>query len=145
MEILFDYTYALIMTTEPLISEGNGGIWQIIAGGYSRFTVEGGIHRLELASYAEAQINSGRIDILRSTQNAVYTKHIEIICRDWNYNAITKILSGTWGDYSVFNIQLIDVAGTSPTFDNIKFTIIPEPATLLLIGVGGLFLRYRRK
>jgi hypothetical protein len=144
---LLYYSTATINNTSPLTTEGNGGIWQILAGGYSNITIEGGaIHRLDLASdYAQAQISSGQIILLGSTQNATYTKHIEIICRDYNYNTTSKILNGTWADNSLFNIQLVNVSGYSPTIDNIKFTIVPEPASMLLLGLGGLFLRQRRK
>jgi hypothetical protein len=51
------------------------------------------------------------------------------------------MLSGLWGNDSLFNIQLVNVSGYSPTIDNIKFTIIPEPATMLLLAVGGLLLK----
>jgi hypothetical protein len=143
---LLYYSSARIDDTSPLISEGNGGIWQIMMGGYSEITIkDGAIHRLSIGSYATAQINGGWIEQIYSSQNAIYEKHIEIICRDWEYSTASKILTGTWEDYSAFNIQLIDVSGTSPTIDNIKFTIVPEPASMLLIGLGGFFLRQRRK
>jgi hypothetical protein len=127
------------------LKEYEGGVWQIIMGGYTNIVIEGGeIHHLDLLSYAKAQLCGGRIDILSSTQNATYTKHIEIICRDWDYSTTTKILTGTWEDYSAFSIHLENASGYSTTFDNIKFTIIPEPATMLLIGLGGLLLRRKR-
>lgn len=142
---LFYYSTATINSTSHLISEGNGGIWQLIVADYSKATIkDGGIHRLDLGAYAIAQISGGWIDILSSTQNATYTKHIEIICRDWDYSTTTKILTGTWEDYSAFSIHLENASGYSTTYDNIKFTIIPEPATMLLIGLGVLFLRRKR-
>ena len=53
-----------------------------------------------------------------------------------------SILTGTWFDDSTFSIYLDDVDGYDPVFENIFFT--PEPATLLLITVGGLLLRRRK-
>ena len=37
--------------------------------------------------------------------------HIEIICRDWDWDSSTNILTGTWADYSTFDIQLVNVSG----------------------------------
>ena len=56
------------------------------------------------------------------------------------------MLKGTWGDDSLFNIQLIDRTqyGYSPAIDNIKFTIIPEPMSMGLLALGGLLIRRRK-
>jgi hypothetical protein len=115
----------------------------MLAGGYSKITIEDGtIHRLDLGTYAQVQISNGQIDLLGSSQNATYTKHIEMICKaGYVYNSTTGYLTGLWDDGSAFNIKLINVSGYSSTIDNIKFTIIPEPATLLLLGLGGLLIR----
>ena len=52
------------------------------------------------------------------------------------------MLTGKWLDGLDFSIQLIDVAGYTPTINNITF--IPEPASLVLIGLGGLLIRRRK-
>ncbi|HML76012.1 MAG TPA: PEP-CTERM sorting domain-containing protein, partial [Anaerohalosphaeraceae bacterium] len=67
-----------------------------------------------------------------------------IICKDYSFNSMTSKLTGTWTDNTTFNIQLVNQTGYSPAIDNIKFTIIPEPATLLLLGLGGVLLRRRQ-
>ena len=99
------------------------------------------------ASFGTTTLSGGRIDRLRSYQQATLAdKHIEIICKEWDYNTITKMLTGIWGDDSSFAIQLVDVQGYTPTIDNINFVIIPEPASLLFLAAGGgiLLRRYRR-
>ena len=61
------------------------------------------------------------------------------------FNSTTRLLTGLWGNGDPFSIYLSAVPnsdyGYSPAIDNIKFTIIPEPASLILLAVGGLLLR----
>jgi hypothetical protein len=79
--------------------------------------------------------------LMGDPSNPIPQTHIEFFCRDWLYNPANKRLTGTWGDFSKFNIKLVDYQGYSPTIDNIKFTIIPEPMTLMLLALGGILIR----
>jgi hypothetical protein len=74
--------------------------------------------------------------------NPIFNKHIEMYTSQHDYNSVTKKLTGLWWDKSAFSIQLYDIAGYDKTIDNIKF-IVPEPATVLLVGLGGVLLRRR--
>ena len=67
------------------------------------------------------------------TGESIYNRHIEMLVKEYTFNTQTKMLKGTWGDDSLFSIQLIDRTqyGYSPAIDNIKFTIIPEPMSLI--------------
>ncbi len=117
----------------------------------------GQIHILDMADSATAVLRGGRIDNIDSWQSVlivgkdpitgefILSRHIEMIVKDYTYNTQTKILKGTWGDDSLFSIQLIDRTqyGYSPAIDNIKFTIIPEPISLALLALGGLLIRRR--
>ena len=54
-----------------------------------------------------------------------------------------NLLTGLWPDGSAFSIQLHDGTGVfHPAISNIEF--VPEPATVLLFGLGGLILRKRK-
>ena len=149
---VFYWSSATIQGTDPLIDENNGGIWLLGMAGDSNLDFSGGeIHRFDISSDARAVFSGGRIDEIRSTQTAwkwagdplqwVPDPHIEIVCRDHDWDEATNTLTGTWFDYSTFDIQLVDVENYDPVIENIFFT--PEPATLLLISLGGLFLRHR--
>ena len=124
-------------------------------GGYTQLDFSGGeLHQFDIHSAGRVVFSGGRIDEIRSYQHVedipvgdppvlVPDPHIEIFCRNDHYwDDTTNILTGTWFDDSTFNIQLVDADGYSPTIENIFFT--PEPATLLLITVGGLLLRRRK-
>ena len=159
---LWDESSARIEDTDPLISEGNGGIWDITQGGDSTLEILGGeIHELSIGSDAYVTISGGRIDEINSRQ-FVGTRwiegtddpplyepdtHITFICDVDSVDVTNNLLTGNWLDGSDFSIQLVDRVRPdgvpfTPVIDNIEF--IPEPATLLLVGVGGLLLRKRK-
>ena len=147
---LDEHSEAIIEGTLPL-EEFVGGIWELNTGGYSSLNFSGGdLRELVTHSYATATLSGGRIDYLRSSQGVGYP-YIDLYCRTWDYNSTTKMLTGIWntdndedGLWDAFNIQLIDIQGYIPTFKNINFIVIPEPATLTLVGLGGLLLRHKR-
>jgi hypothetical protein len=140
---LWESSHAVIQNTSPLV-EGYGGIWQITAGGYSNLSISGGeIHRLTIGTYATAQISGGQIDQIRSAYFGPDASRIILTCNPGyllSYtNGVVTGISGTWRDGSDFNIQLVNPAGSSTVFSNM--TIIPEPATMLLLAVGGVLIR----
>ena len=106
---------------------------------------------LTLYENSHATFEGGRIDYIRSYQRPLsgdwppsyWDKHIEIICKDWSWNELNNLLTGTWADDTAFSIQLVDQTGYYPAITNIEFTIIPEPATLILLALGYAFIRKR--
>jgi hypothetical protein len=151
---LTGWSYGKIVNTSTYNEYPTGGIWDLTLGGYSRLDFyNGDVFGLSLTTYSTAALYGGKFQEIRSSQVAwkyagdppvqVPNPHIEIVCRDWLYNAANKRLTGTWGDLSTFNIKLLDVQGYSPTIDNIQFTIIPEPMSLLFLALGGIMIRRR--
>jgi len=143
---------ATIQGTSPL-DEFLGGAWYILCAYHSHLDVTGGeIYEIDFANGGTATLSGGSIVQIHSYQLTwdpkslvyVYNPHIEIICRDYSWSAPTNILTGTWQDYTTFNIHLYDHAPYDPVIDNIKFTIVPEPFSLLLLSAGGTILARRR-
>ncbi|MBN2063723.1 MAG: PEP-CTERM sorting domain-containing protein, partial [Sedimentisphaerales bacterium] len=75
--------------------------------------------------------------------------HITIVCqKGWTLayqNNIPKILYGNWLNGTSFEINFINQTkyGYNPVLDNIR--IIPEPASMLLLGLGGVLIKKRRR
>jgi hypothetical protein len=148
-------SYAKIESTTPLgayfgAGQWEGGIWVISAGGSAtRLEILGGeIGKMDMSSGAHADLYGGKILSLYSYQQAptASDKHIDIFCKSYGYNSTSGMLTGMWGDDSAFSIQLVNVSGYTPAIDNINFTIVPEPLSLMLLGLGGLAARrYARR
>jgi hypothetical protein len=153
-----DYSVVDIQNTAPL-EVLTGGIWEVNLTDQSRLNMGGGgIAWLGMKGNSTSIIHGGQINNIESWQSVfivgkdpitgefILGRHIEMFVKDYTYNTLTKMLKGTWGDDSLFRIQLIDRTqyGYSPAIDNIKFTIIPEPMSMLLFAAGGLLV-WRRK
>lgn len=142
---LFSSSYAEILGSSPF-QIGVGGIERLSAFDSSSFLVAGGhVHEIIATANATGTLAGGIIDRIRTTQ-VVPDPHIEMFVRDYDFNVSTNILTGTWEDFSTFSIFL-DNQGVpyDPVIENIKFTIVPEPMTLSVMGLGGFLVRRRRR
>jgi hypothetical protein len=156
--VFSDYSSATILTTTHQVfsPEGwwiTGGIAGIDLYSHSTAAVSGGeIRAIAVNDNAHLVLSAGKIDQLFGQSTLPVPaipedKYIQVVCKSWNYNSGTKMLSGVWRDNATFSIQLVD---TSPwpsgfTFDSINFTIVPEPLTLGLLAMGGLLARRLRR
>ncbi len=148
----FNYATINIIDTAPL-QANIGGIEAITLNDNTTLSVLGGyIDRLYLEEYSKATLSGGSINKIFSYQDAyspnqVYQPHIEIICREYD-DSVANLITGIWdvdndgdGSYDTFSIELKNQTGYDPVIDNIKFTIVPEPCSLVLLGLGGLLIR----
>jgi hypothetical protein len=164
---LLDSSTATIENTNPIIGEEDGGIWEVFVSSASTLDFNGGeinsiealwdgtvnmtggiLTSLEMHSESQAHLEGGIIESMASDQTLVgglpwEEALIHIFCLDYLYDSPSNLLTGHWGDNSAFSINLIDI-GTVQTYDYIEFHIVPEPATLFLVGLGGLAFRKRR-
>ena len=123
-----------------------GGILYIALYDNSRLDYYGGAtFALTVRNDATVYLYGGRIDAIRSLQSSSSIKHITMVCDvdSVYYDQATRLLTGNWLDGSSFSITLVNVAPFDSTYSNIRF--IPEPATMLLLGLGGLLLRRKNK
>jgi hypothetical protein len=124
-------------TAKPL-GTGTGGITDLVLKNYSHLGYYGGeTEELTIRNNSTAYLYGGRIDGITSMQYAD-VEHIVIDCRkgwSWLYTGakITGI-TGLWKDGSAFSIDFIDHPDFDPTWMNVD--VIPEPATLLMLGFG---------
>ena len=140
----YDYSYIQVENTSPL-QMYEGGIGFLNLNDKSSLIYSGGqTGELNLYDDATAVLQGGSILYIGSFQNVSGAAHIEIICRDYNHNKTTNLLTGTWVHGTEFSIQLVDIPDFTPTIDNIAFTIIPEPASLALFGLGGMLLMKKK-
>jgi len=143
-----DSSYIEIQNTSPLI-DNTGGIYTLSLNDNGTVHSFGGeIGNFDIYDNSSAVFQGGRVDYINSHQyilqpNQEVLRHIEIVCDTHVFDDSTNYLSGTWMDGSSFGIQLVDQDDYDRVIDNIFFT--PEPATLLLLGLGGLALRKRRR
>ena len=130
-----------------------GGVENVILNGNSSLEFQGGeMITLDMRYEAHALLRGGQIDFINSYQRprnpidppgTAWDKHIEMIVKEYEHSRSTNMLTGLWEDDTVFSIQLVDQDGFHPAISNIEFTIVPEPATLFMLGLGGVFLRKR--
>jgi hypothetical protein len=139
-----DNSILYISNTSSPVIDGESGIVNLDMGESSGLYFSGGcVYQLSIGGSATAILTGGDIsEIWGYYFLPADDSHITIYCQnDWTYEG--GYLSGLWLDGTSFNMKLVTASGFSDLFSNM--TIIPEPVSIFLLGLGGLFLRQRRK
>jgi hypothetical protein len=133
-------------TSTPLSMDG-GGVYDILLGNNAHLLyLDGATEFIGIGGNATAVLMGGSINLIRSGQYTITTgtgPHIDLFCQPgWSWILDNPMLGiqGEWMDGSPFRIQFINDATYDPVWTNIN-VIIPEPATLMLFGIGGILFR----
>lgn len=142
---MWDSSFSSVQSTSAL-GEGTGGLWEINLFNNSQLDFSGGeLRSLDIFNDATAIFSGGSIVLIESNQYATSGPHITVVYSgDLPTVDASNVLTGLWGSGDPFSIYLSDVSGYSPAIDNIQFQLIPEPATLAMLGFGGLLIRRKK-
>ena len=139
---LLGWSTGVIEDTDTLVGPYEGGIWELDTGSYAELTINGG-EFYEVGAHGESLIYLHGGDIFGGLTVYNSTAWVHIYGYGFNNDPFGgSPLTGFWADDTAFSINLVDDG--IPTYDQIVFHIVPEPATLLMLGLGGLVLRKRR-
>ncbi len=153
---LFDNSHLEIISTKTPLSdyyEGGGGIYYITPSDNSTVTFSGGIaNYIYVLKDAAAIINGGQVNLIRSIQKPTAGETITIECREgwsWLYDNEGEIngIAGQWYKYGndEFSIKFLNdtiVYSFPDTWTHVK-VVTPEPATIVLLTLGGVIMKRR--
>jgi hypothetical protein len=138
-----DVDALILYGKEGNISGGNISAYNLKASLHTIVQITGGVLNFNIFDiYGELTISGGLLhvnDALINDRDAT----VNVYGYGFNYNPTggtygDGILTGYLLDNNFFSIDQL----SEPEFQ--RFNLIPEPATLLLLGLGGLFLRKRK-
>ena len=146
-----------VWSTSTPLGTGVGGIMDLMLTNTSRLDYYGGeTQELTVKRDAIAHLYGGHIDFISSAQYVTWVngeptgQHIFIYARDgweWKYeNGVIRGVTGLWLDSGApFDIRFTTLfePDCDPVWANVK--VVPEPATLLLMALGGSFLLRRKR
>jgi hypothetical protein len=135
-------------TSTPLVM-GQSGVYDILLGENARLIyLDGVTDFIGIGGNAAAVLKGGSINLIRSGQYTITTgagPHIDLYCQpgwSWLDGDPMKGIQGNWINGSPFEIEFSNDPTYDPVYTNINI-IIPEPATLILAGLGSLLIRRR--
>jgi len=135
-------------TSTPLVM-GQSGVYDILLFDGHLLYLDGVTELIRIAgNNATAVLKGGSINLINSMQFTEKTNsapHIDLYCQpgwSWLDGDPMKGIQGNWINGSPFEIEFSNDPTYDPVYTNINI-IIPEPATLILAGLGSLLIRRR--
>lgn len=128
------------------INFSGGSVWNFYGFGSSTINIDGGaMHYLIMRESSIGHLSGGQI--LTDLAIPVDTSYVHIYGYDFNHDPLGGIeneglLTGYWPGGEAFSISLNNWKAETDviTYDQIIFHVIPEPTSILLIGIGGLII-----
>ena len=121
------------------------GIYDIFLNDNSELLYLDGItEEITLYKNAKVYLKGGRIDGITICDHPSYSHKAVIYCQA-GYQMSPSGISGLWADGTGFDINFVDVGSPyPPSWQGITIVEVPEPATLALLGLGGVLIRKRK-
>lgn len=146
-----------VMSTSTPLGLDVGGIMDIVLYGQAHMDYYGGLtDELTVRGNATADLYGGRIDYITSFRDVEWAngqpinQKITIHANPgwaWTYeNGVIRGITGQWlNSTNGFNIRFTtggESFGYDPVWSNVR--VVPEPATMLLFGLGAIVPRKRK-
>jgi hypothetical protein len=136
-------SYLWVQYTSTPLSDDTG-IYDIMLYDESDLLYEGGItNSITVRDDTTAILKGGTINHLTIFHLSSWSSKAIIYCQE-GYEFDSHGISGRWLDGSEFNISFTNVGGIFPdTWNYVE--VVPEPATLALLGLGALVLQRKKR
>lgn len=139
----WDFSRLEVYSTSLPLELDKGGVYDIhLTDNTSLLFTGGATESIILYKDSFAELKGGQINyitIYRRPQDSCY---VTIYCQA-GYQKTTTGISGLWADGTSFDIDFINVSSPFPPTANYVY-VVPEPATLALLGFGSLLLRRKK-
>lgn len=147
-----DYGRLIIKSTSKPLNMDGGGVYDILLFDNAQLEYLNGVTEfIRVTQNNAVELKGGSVNSIKTMRYAASGNEnifIHAFQDSWSWidGDRNKGIQGYWlADGKYFRIEFFndDVFGTDPVWMSVK--VIPEPATFLLIGIGGLLLRKRKR